>query len=134
MTTETNELADYVRRLVERTAQGDIGWSPISPSSYASVRDTASGKKRMTLTRAKRAGIDKKLQELVSKPGAAIRDADLLFQVESFDPLAKTAKGVELAIDTREKPELFGAFEELFSAAKSSVDAQSARILKELVG
>ena len=58
------------------------------------------------------------------------RGADFLFQVESLAP----DKHVELTIDTRERPGLTQAFEGLFNAARSSVDAQSARILKELVG
>ena len=60
----------------------------------------------------------------------AERDADFLFQVESLAP----DKRIELTIDTRERPGLAQGFEALFNAARSSVDAQSARILKELVG
>lgn len=131
MNIATDELADYVAQLVARTAEGGIGWSPVSPSAFAAVRDTPSGKKRMTLTRARRP--EKELRGTLETIGASVRrlrEADFLFQVESLVP----DKRIELAIDTRERPGLTQAFEGLFNAARSSVDAQSARVLKELVG
>jgi hypothetical protein len=144
MNTETNELADYVRQLAARTLDGSIGWSPVSPSAFAAQRETPSGKKRMTLTRARRPDRpDRKRQgtletiaenveaRLAFPPRLPEPQADLLFQVEALD---ERNKRIELTIDTREKPELNEVFEKLFAAAKSSVDAQSARILRDLVG
>lgn len=130
MSIATDGLADYVTQLVARTQEGDIGWSPVSPSAFAAVRDTASGKKRMTLTRARRPGKEIGGAMEMSLQARGERGADFLFQVESLAP----DKHVELTIDTRERPGLTQAFEGLFNAARSSVDAQSARILKELVG
>lgn len=130
MSIATDELADYVTQLVTRTANGDIGWSPVSPSAFAAVRDTPSGKKRMTLTRARRPEREIRGAMEMGFPGLSDGEADFLFQVESLAP----DKHIELTIDTRERPGLAQAFRGLFNAARSSVDAQSARILKELVG
>ena len=127
MSIASNDLAGYVDKLVARTLEGGIGWYPVSPSAYAALRDTPSGKKRMTLTRAPRRvrGGTSVFSDLPIPP------ADHLFQVEAIE---SPNKRVELAIDTREKQELAGVFERLYEAARSSVDAQSARILQELVG
>jgi len=146
MSNETNNLGEYIAKLQELTRLGDIGWFKATPAAYAAIRDTASGRKRMTILRATRtpaAPVDKRppdtaalLRRALSSPaqsegGEALRRAYFLFLVEG---LGGPSKQTEMMIDTREKPELYEAFERLFEAAKSSVDAQSARILKELVG
>jgi hypothetical protein len=128
MTIGSHDLAGYLEQLVERTREGGIGWSPVSPSAYAALRETPSGRKRMTLTRAPRR--QRNAVDDYIAPGR-IAQADLLFQVEALDA---PGKRIELAIDTREKPELGEVFDRLYDAARLSVDAQSARILKELVG
>ncbi len=116
-------LGADVAQLVEQTKNGSIAWSLVSAAVVAAVRETVSGKKRITLTRARRPN-----RGVVVPTGEP--DADLLFQVQALDV---PGKPVELKIDTRRKPELYPVLELLFNSAIASVDVQSGRILKELV-
>ena len=86
----------------------------------------------MTLTRASRPRPARDYRDEMrdALAGRHEQEVDFLFQVESLAP----DKHIELTIDTRARPGLAQTFEGLFNAARSSVDAQSARILKELVG
>jgi hypothetical protein len=59
------------------------------------------------------------------------RLADLLFQVEAIEG---SVRRVEVSIDTRERRDLQQVLVRLFESAELSADAQTARILRELVG
>jgi hypothetical protein len=144
MSKQTSDLADFIAALAKRTGDHEIGWSQAAPSAYCADRDTASGTKRMTIMRAKRRPTAAADNSRRSRAAASMRapgpdqglgqglpEADFRFLVEVVEG---TAKRTELTINTRERPELLAVFEGLFAAAKASVDAQSARILQELVG
>lgn len=107
------QLADFIIQIARKTMEGDILWSQAAPTAFVSIRDTPSGPKRMFI------------QKASSRGG----EPTFLFQVKA----SRRGEGGELAIDTSEKPFLSGVFEELYYAAESSVDAQTARILRELL-
>ena len=107
------ELIKYIYAIVKRTTQGEMVWSQASPTVFVSERNTPSGSKRILIQKASRKGLN----------------PDFLFQVKSIDK----SRGGELAIESSEKPYLRDVFSALYDAAESSIDAQTVRILRELL-
>lgn len=162
MSTTKNELVDFFEQIDKRTREGEIGWSRLSPTSYAAIRDTASGKKRMTiqaaLSRDARSSdsasraVEEYLNPLgrpqfphrpvalpVDPPASGAAD-DISARLQPFADLLFQVEAVEgngrraeVSIDTRERRDLQQALARLFESAELSADKQTVRILRELV-
>ncbi|WP_416638232.1 hypothetical protein [Pseudomonas sp. OHS18] len=133
MNVTVNKLTSNLKELSRRTESGEIAWLQASPTVFN--WDQGNG----LVASIQRAGgpTQRVYQGLVSKAAllAAGIEADdrdggqYLFQV-----VEKASKNTVVSLSSKERPELKGVLERIFSTAQASVDVSASKVLDELLG
>jgi hypothetical protein len=123
MTDESNELKRYLRKLTERTQNGDMEWRQQAPTSFQWTQMSKDAPRTVTLQKA--------------TDTTKIRLGSRSFEVEYvylLQVISASTRQTLLSLSSKERPDLGQDLAALYAAAESGVDVQAARVLKQLLG
>lgn len=125
MSTETNELINYLLQISNRSANGSIPWAQINPSTFQWIEPDED----MVINIQK--AINPSLEataKLFQKDTPASSYTSFLFQV-----INRSTGQAAIVLSSKDRPELFPALQKVFSAAEKGMDIRASGILKRLL-
>ena len=124
MNDEKEYMIDLIRKVSNKSMNGEIDWTQPNPSTFQWIHDTQNNPLIVSIQRAITTNAAARLMGLANMESIA----DYLFQIQESSP-----KRVVVSLSSKERPQLTNALEELYASAERGIDRRINRVIERLL-
>mgnify|MGYP001355677732 CR=1 FL=1 len=124
MNDEKEYMIDLIRKVSNKSMNGEIDWTQPNPSTFQWIHDTQNNPLIVSIQRAITTNAAARLMGLANMESIA----DYLFQIQESSP-----KRVVVSLSSKERPQLTNALEELYASAERGIDRRTNRAIERLL-
>ncbi len=124
MNDEKEYMIDLIRKVSNKSMNGEIDWTQPNPSTFQWIHDTQNNPLIVSIQRAITTNAAARLMGLANMESIA----DYLFQIQESSP-----KRVVVSLSSKERPQLTNALEELYASAERGIDRRTNRVIERLL-
>lgn len=125
MSQELEHMSELIGQVAEKSDRGDINWTQPNPSTFQWLRQDGGGDALVVSIQRAIASSATAMKIMGLSPRDA---AEYLFQIQEAG-----AKRVVVSLSSKERPQLKGALEALYSSAERGLDQRTNRFIERLL-
>jgi len=120
MNIEKKDLMNYLKRIADKSMDGEIDWKQPNLSTFQWVQGAKEERFNVTIKKS-------------SSPASARRNVSS-GEVYTFQVRNMTEQQTEMSLSSKERPEIEEVLAEIFKGAERRVDMKASNVLKKLLG